>query len=164
VTGWLDDREGIIVRYFRRLTAAAGLACLAAALFAVAAPPAQADYGTGAQFQIEISANNVGGVPGDGVWLWIALNKDGTGDYTGSDCIHTGSAGLNGAGNEQGDVTWTDAGGMLTITGVALVDGMFPVTIVVPDTYGHYVGASDSFIQNFALGPIGGTAQAQVAP
>jgi hypothetical protein len=152
------------VRYLKRLTAAATLACLAAALLAVAAPPALADYGTGAQYQVEISANNVGGVPGDGVWLWIALNKNGTGDYTGSDCIHTGSAGLNAAGTEQGDVTWTDANGQLTITGVALVGGMFPVTVVVPDSYGHHVGASDSFIQNFALGPIGGTAQVQVAP
>jgi hypothetical protein len=104
------------------------------------------------------------GVPGDGVWLWIELNSNGTGDYTGADCIHTGSAGLNGAGHQQGDVTWTDSGGKLTISGVALVDAQFPVTVVVPDRYGHYVGASDSFIQNFALGSIGGTAQVQVAP
>jgi hypothetical protein len=61
-------------------------------------------------------------------------------------------------------VTWTDSGGKLTITGVALVDAQFPVTVVVPDRYGHYVGSSDGFIQNFALGPIGGTAQVQVAP
>jgi hypothetical protein len=61
-------------------------------------------------------------------------------------------------------VTWTDSGGKLTINGVALVDGQFPVTVVVSDRYGHYVGASDSFIQGFALGPIGGTAQVQVAP
>jgi hypothetical protein len=60
-------------------------------------------------------------------------------------------------------VTWTDSGGELTIHGVALVDGQFPVTIVVADQYGHYVGASDSFIQGFALGPIGGTAEVQVA-
>lgn len=96
--------------------------------------------------------------------MWIALNRDGTGDYTGSDCIHTGSAGLNGAGHERGDVTWTDSGGKLTITGVALVDAQFPVTVVVPDKYHHYVGPSDTFIQGFALGPIGGTAQGQVAP
>jgi hypothetical protein len=154
----------MLVRYLRRLATAAGLMCLAAALLAVAAPPALADYGPGAKYQVEISANNVGGVPGDGVWLWIALNKDGTGDYTGSDCIHTGSGGLNGAGHQRGDVTWTDSGGMLIISGVALVDAQFPVTVVVPDTYGHYVRASDSVIQGFALGPIGGTAQVQVAP
>src|SRR6266496_5128958 len=71
--------------------------CLAAAMAGAAATPALADYGTGARYQVEISANNVGGVPGDGVWLWIEMNSNGTGDYTGSDCIHTGPAGLNGA-------------------------------------------------------------------
>jgi len=152
------------MRYINRLSAAAGTACLATALAGVAATPALADYGQGAQYQIEISANNVGGVPGDGVWLWIALNNNGTGDYQGTDCIHTGPAGLNGAAHEQGDVSWTDSGGKLTITGVKLVGGVFPVTVVVSDRYGHYVGGSDGFIQGFALGPIGGTAQVQVAP
>jgi hypothetical protein len=151
------------MRYVKSLSTATGAACLAAALAGTSATPALADYGTGAQYQIEISANNAGGVPGDGVWLWIELNGNGSGDYTGSDCIHTGSAGLNGAGNQRGDVTWTDSGGKLTINGVALVDGQFPVTVVVSDRYGHYVGASDSFIQGFVLGPIGGTAQVQVA-
>lgn len=152
------------MRYIRRLSAVAGAGCLAAALAGAAATPALADYGTGAQYQIEISANNVGGVPGDGVWLWIELNSNGGGDYTGSDCIHTGPAGLNGAGHQQGDVTWTDDGTTLTISGVSLVGGQFPVTVVVPDKYNHYVGPSDNFIKNFALGSIGGTAQVQVAP
>src|SRR5215470_20278338 len=115
------------MRHFGRFSAAAGAGCLAAALVGTGVTPALADYGTGAQFQIEISANNVGGVPGDGVWLWIELNSNGTGDYTGSDCIHTGSAGLNGAGHQRGDVTWTDSGGKLTISGVALVGAQFPV-------------------------------------
>jgi len=152
------------MRYIKTLSAAAGAGCLAAALVGTAATPAFADYGQGAQFQIAISANNVGGVPGDGVWLWIALNGNGTGDYTGTDCIHTGPAGLNGAAHEQGDVSWTDSGGKLTITGIKLVGGVFPVTVVVSDQIGHYVGPSDSFVQGFALGPIGGTAQVQVAP
>ncbi len=69
--------------------------------------------------QVEISANNVGGVPGDGVWLWIGLNRNGSGGYTGADCIHTGPAGLNGAGHERGDVTWTDSGGKLTTPALA---------------------------------------------
>ncbi len=152
------------MRYIKSLSAVAGAGCLAAALAGTAATPALADYGTGAQYQIEISANNVGGVPGDGVWLWIELNSNGTGDYTGSDCIHTGSAGLNGAASERGDVTWTDSGGTLKISGVALVGGQFPVNLVVSDHYGHYVGPSDDFIQGFALGKIGGTAQVQIAP
>jgi hypothetical protein len=43
-------------------------------------------------------------------------------------------------------VTWTDAYGMLTITGVASVSGQFPVTVVMPDTYGHYVRASEMVV------------------
>jgi len=154
------------MRYIKRLSAAAGAGCLAAALVGTAATPALADYGPGARFQVEISANNVGGVPGDGVWLWIELNRDGSGDYTGADCIHSGPGGPNGAGHERGDVKWTDntATGQLTITGVALIDAQFPVTVVVPDRYGHYRESSDSFIQGFVLGQIGGTAQVQVAP
>jgi hypothetical protein len=152
------------MRYINRFTAAAGAGCLALALVGTAATPALADYGPGAQFQVEISANNVGGVPGDGVWLWIELNRDGGGDYTGSDCIHSGPGGPNGAGHQRGDVTWTDDGTTLTIDGVALVNGMFPVTVMVPDRYGHYVRPSDDVITGFALGDIGGTAQVQVAP
>ncbi len=72
--------------------------------------PALADCCRGAQCQVEISANNVGGLLGDGAWLWIELNRTGTGDYTGSDCIQTGPAGLNGAARERGGVTWTDSG------------------------------------------------------
>jgi len=52
------------MRYHTRLSAAAGAGCLATALVGVAATPALADYGKSARYQIEISANNVGGVPG----------------------------------------------------------------------------------------------------
>jgi hypothetical protein len=72
------------MRYIKSLSTAAGAACLAAALAGTAATPALADYGRGAQYQIEISANNAGGVPGDGVWVWIELNGNGSGDYTGA--------------------------------------------------------------------------------
>jgi hypothetical protein len=61
-------------------------------------------------------------------------------------------------------VEWTDSNSKLTSTGVALVNGMFPVTITVPDSYGHYKLASHDVITGFALGPIGGTAQVQIAP
>jgi hypothetical protein len=152
----------------KRLAVFIATSVLAVGLLVAMTGTASADYGRGAQFQVTISANNVGGVPGDGVWAWIALYPGGTGDYTAADCIHTGSLlghpGLNGAGHERGDVTWTDSGGKLIIAGVALVGGMFPVTITVPDTYGHSVLPSDSVITGFALGPIGGWAQVQVAP
>jgi hypothetical protein len=151
----------------RPLLASLATGALAAAL--LAAGPASADYGRGAQFQVEISANNVGGVPGDGVWLWIALNADGTGDYSGATCIHTGSLqghpGLNSASSDRGDVTWKDSGGNLTITGIALLGGALPVTITAPDVYGHYVRPSDSIITTLIPGfAIGGNAQVQIAP
>jgi hypothetical protein len=152
----------------RMLAGFAAAGALATALLVAGAGTALADnYGPGAQFQVTISANNVGSVPGDGVWAWIALYPGGTGDYTAADCIHTGSLGgpPNHGFNEQGDVTWTDDGnGHLTINGVALVGGVFPVTITVPDSFGHSVLPSDSVITGFALGTIGGTAQVQVSP
>ena len=155
-------------RLRRLLIAAVATSVLIAATLATTAGPASADYGRGAQYQVEISANNVGSVPGDGVWLWIALNADGSADYAGATCIHTGSLlghpGLNGASSDRGDATWTDAGGNLTISGVMLLGGVLPVTISVPDSYGHYVRPSDSVITTAVPGfAIGGSAQVQVA-
>jgi hypothetical protein len=142
-----------------------------AGLVVAAAGPASADYGRGAVYQVEISANNVGGVPGDGAWIWIALNEDGTGDYTMADCVHTGSLlghpGLNAAAHSRGDVTWTDDGTNLTIVGVGAIGGLVPVTIVVPDVYGHYVLDSASTIlvpPNPIFEGFGGWAQVQIAP
>lgn len=147
----------------RKLATLIVIVCASAAM---AASGAQADYGKGAVYQIEISANNVGGVPGDGAWLWIALNRDGTGDYEMTDCIHTGSAGLNTASHSSGDVTWRDDGTSLWITGVGAIGGLVPVTIKTPDVYGHYVQATDSTIlvpPNPIFPGFGGTAQLQVA-
>jgi hypothetical protein len=151
----------------RKIAAIAAAVVVGAVVSVVAAPLASADYGKGALFQVEISANNVGGVPGDGAWIWIGLNKDGTGDYTSTICVHTGRAGLNAANHTNGDVTWTDDGTNLTIVGITAIGGAVSMTIVVPDTYGHYVRPSDSVIQvapNPILGGFGGTAQVQVAP
>jgi hypothetical protein len=150
----------------RRLAALAALATLAI-VGAFATAPSASAYGRGSVYQIEISANNVGGVPGDGAWIWIGLNQDHTGDYTMADCIHTGSAGLNAAAHSKGDVTWSDANGWLTIHGVEAIGGLVPVTIVVPDTYGHYVFDTDAIIQvppNPIFPGFGGWAQTQVAP
>ena len=81
-----------------------------------AAPSAFAGYGPGAPYQVEISDNAPGGgVPGNGAWLWIELNTDGTGDYAGAICIHTGPAELDGAEPDSGDVTWSDTAGMAVL-------------------------------------------------
>jgi len=157
----------------RKVAAGTGAVVLAAGLVLAAAPGAAfADYGHGAAYQIELSANLNGqaakalGGSGGGAWLWIELSSDHTGDYQGSDCGHGG--GVNGAVHDVGSVTWTDSGGWLTITGVVLNGfGGFPTTITVPDTYGHYSGAVGSYL-TLPLPPFittaMGSSQLQVAP
>jgi hypothetical protein len=138
------------------------LVAIATAAVAVFAATASADYGTGAVYQIELSAN-AGGPQGGGVWLWITLNNKGGGDYAGSDCGHGGA----GAASDKGDITsWSDSGGLLTINGVVLNGlGGFPTTITVPDTYGHYKGTIGGFLTlpGF-IPPFIGFSQLQVAP
>ena len=140
------------------------LALLCAALAASAATfaaTASADYGRGTIYNVELSAN-AGGPQGGGVWLWIALNKDGTGDYAGSDCGHGGG----GAASDKGDVTWSSTGGTLTISGVVLNGlGGFPTVIRVPAAFGHYTGTIGSYLTlpGF-ISPFIGNTQLQVAP
>ena len=143
---------------------------LTAGWLAALAGSAGADYGRGALYQVEITANE-GGPNGGGVWLWIELTPSagsttsGTGDYAGSDCGHG-----FGAASDKGDVTWSSAGGWLTISGVQL-HGFgptpVPVTIRVPSAYGHYPYPSNAFGAIFSGLPSfvsGGKAQVQVAP
>jgi hypothetical protein len=127
-----------------RLEIAAGLilALAAAAGIVAADSPAWADYGRGAAYQVELSAN-VGGRQGGGVWLWIELNRDGTGDYQGSDCGHGGQ----GAAHDSGDVTWRIASSQVVIDDVVLNGlGGFAATVTVPAAYGHYTGTVGSYI------------------
>jgi hypothetical protein len=122
---------------------------------------ALADYGQGAQYQIELSynCNNpcslVPGTTGAGVWLWIELSANHTGDYQGSDCLH-GSAAIA----DSGSVTWTDTAGHLVVSGLNLAGGALPPLVVVPDTYGHYRFAGYP-VPGF---PALGTTELQIAP
>jgi len=121
------------------------------------------DYGPGALYEVELSAN-VKGRDGGGVWLWIGLYPDGTGDYAGSDCGHG-----EGATSDKGDVTWSYTGAnneSVTINGVMLNGlGGFPTTITVPSKYGHYTGTIGTYLTlpGF-IPPFVGTSQLQVAP
>jgi hypothetical protein len=145
-----------------RIAAAAAAAALAAAGTLAAAGPAWADYGQGVVYQIELSAN-VSGTQGGGIWLWIELNQNGTGDYQGSDCPH----GSPGAASDSGDVTWAVSGSQVVISGVVLngFPGGFPATVTVPAAYGHYTGTLGSFITlPPGIPPFIGSAQLQVAP
>lgn len=134
---------------------------LAAAAAGGTSATALADYGSGAQYQVELSAN-ISGQSGGGVWLWISLNSDGTGDYSGADCGHGGA----GAASDKGDVTWTTSGGSVVISGVVLNGlGGFPTTITVPTAYGHYTGTVGTFLTVPSFIPaFVGKSQLQVAP
>jgi hypothetical protein len=122
------------------------------------------DYGPGAKYEIELSAN-IPSSQGGGVWLWIALYPNWEGDYAGSDCGHGGG----GAASDKGDVTWHYAGTnneWVVINGVVLNGlGGFPTTITVPAKYGHYKGTVGSYLTlpSFIPPSIGFT-QLQVAP
>jgi hypothetical protein len=146
------------------------LIVLVSAVAAVSAGSASAEYGRGAIYQIELSVNS-SGPQGGGIWLWIGLNADGTGDYAGSDCGHGGA----GTASDKGDVTWHFSGTNVVIEGVALnalPNSVFPVfvpppyttTITVPAAYGHYAGNDHAFLTLPSFLPVGGFSQLQVAP
>jgi hypothetical protein len=112
-------------------------------------------------YQVELSGN-IPSVQGGGVWLWIGLNPNGTGDYSGSDCGHGGQ----GAASDKGDVTWSLSGSSIVINGVTLNGlGGFPTTITVPSTYGHYTGTIGTYLTLPPfIPPFVGTTQLTVAP
>ena len=148
------------MRFFKAKAVAAALTASAAAAVALPAASAFADYGNTAQYQIELSMN-IPGHQGGGVWLWIELSSGGSADYSGSDCGHAGQ----GAAPDSGSATWTDSGGMITITGVFLNGLGYSPTITVSDVYGHYAGTDSSFINLPFFIPSGvGFSQLQVAP
>jgi hypothetical protein len=144
-----------------RIALAAAGALLAGAGTLSTAGPAWADYGSGAVYQIELSAN-LSGPPGGGLWLWIELNRGGTGDYQGADCGHGGV----GSVHDSGDVTWSASSGQIVVTGVVLNGlGGLPATITAPAATGHYKGTIGSFITLPSFIPSSaGNSQLQVAP
>ncbi|TML25253.1 MAG: hypothetical protein E6G32_01245 [Actinobacteria bacterium] len=148
-----------------------------AALFFGTAAGARADYGPGAVYQVEISAN---AVPGPSFWFWAELDPGGaSGDYQMTDCIHVGRGGPNAAAHASGEVaSWYPSGGMLTMTGVNIIGGAETATISValPSSgmYGHSnfvsVTVTSANIPNPPL-PVGAVftfsgnqAQVQLAP
>ena len=145
-----------------RLAAAAGVATLVGGVTLATAGPASA-YGPGQVYQVELSAN-ISGANGGGVWLWLGLSNDGTGDYHGADCGHRNGP----ATSDGGDVTWKliNNNTEVQISGVVLNGlGGFPATVTVPAAYGHYTGTIGSFITLPPfIPPFVGSSQLQVAP
>lgn len=119
------------------LVAVVAAGALTAALFAASA---SAEYGPGAVYQVEISAN---AQPGPSFWFWAELDPGGTsGDYQMTDCIHVGRGGPNAAAHASGEVqSWSVGGGWLTMTGISIVGGANTATVQValpsPGPYGH---------------------------
>jgi hypothetical protein len=117
-----------------------GCLAVAAAVFFGTAPGASAEYGPGAVYQVEISAN---ALPGPSFWFWAELDPGGTsGDYQMADCIHVGQGGPNAAAHASGEVeSWSVGNGMLTMTGVKIIGGEETATIsaALPSSgmYGH---------------------------
>lgn len=159
--------------------AAASLAAAALGVTTVVATaaPALADYGQGAKYQVEISANGnnlsaLGGKTngsGGGFWFWAALTPSssdpstGTADYQESDCVHNLGAAPNGDTHNGGTGTYTVSDGMITVSGVN--SGLGPMTVTVPAAYGHssdatFGGNPAAGLFNYALTNV----QVQVAP
>jgi hypothetical protein len=115
----------------------AGLA--AAAVIAGTASTARADYGSGTQFQVEISANDV---HGGNFWFWAALGPGQESDYQNTDCIHSSAggnpqSGPNGAAHTSGELaSWSDVGGIIEMDGVSIVGGLATANYYVSDR-GH---------------------------
>jgi hypothetical protein len=135
---------------------------LAGGVTLATAGPAAA-YGPHQVYQVELSAN-IPGTGGGGVWLWLGLSSDGTGDYHGADCGHGPGGGAASDGGD--DVTWTTVGNQVVISGVILNGlGGFPATVKVPAATGHYTGTIGSFITLPPfIPPNVGFSQLQVAP
>ena len=109
-----------------------------------------------------------------GIWFWIEIDADGTGDIAGSECFHTvgGVGGPGGAGAQsiKGDVTWENVhveGDPSSAYPQAALPGMvdpngdyYLITIpggdefLFPRTTGHYSAHPDH----------GVTLQLQIAP
>ena len=136
-----------------------------------------ADYGPGASYQIEISANtnNLSSIipiaktngSGGGLWFWAALtpttSSGGTVDYEEDDCIHNAGIAPNGDIHNAGNTTYTVTGDTLTIDNVPT--GAGPVDIRVPSSDGHYVYPDNSLPPLFGASVFSALpAQVQVAP
>ena len=160
----------------RRLRSTILVGCLAAAaVFFGTATGASAEYGPGAVYQVEISAN---ALPGPSFWFWAELDPGNTsGDYQMTDCIHVGRGGPNAAAHASGEVeTWSTGGGWLTMTGVKIIGGEETATIsaALPSSgmYGHSnavtVTVTSAIVPILPVGTVlsfsGHATQVQLAP
>ena len=145
----------------------------ALALLPTAAASAQGTgYGPGTQYQVEFATSNAFGQ--GALWFWAALDSGGGGNYQEADCIHTGSAGVNGASHDAGNLNWAWVGpGQLELSGVNMLGGLETVDLTVSLASGTSgTGSIDMATATYAAGVpvIGGSgpvtlpAHGEVAP
>jgi hypothetical protein len=83
-----------------------------------------------------------------GVWFWIEIDANGTGDIAGAGCGHD-RAGSGGAGPIKGEISWTggaatgevffaDPQGMYYNVALPGPPGSPPMVLSFPQTQGHY--------------------------
>lgn len=152
------------IRRFAVLVVTAGALVVAGV---VAGPGSAFAYGRADQplAQVEVSANCDNpsfplcapfpdGVGTGGIWFWVELDANGTGDLSGAACGHTvggvGGPGGAGAGSIKGTASWTYTTletappGAIFFGAVDPNDSYYAVTItdgstwLVPVTTGHY--------------------------
>jgi hypothetical protein len=149
-------------------------AVITVALLAIVST-ANADYGSRAVYQVEISSNP----PGFGFWIWAELDPGMTsGDYQETDCIHLGGGHIadgqprDGAAHDSGSVSgWSvdNSARTLTMRGVNIIGNAetVDITVPLPSTGGQY-GHSNAMTLTYVSGApiISGTfpAQVQLAP
>lgn len=149
-------RRRALGRVVAALAAGGGLA--AGALVLTAPDAGAANYGSGALYQVEISANTspttFGATQGN-FWIWAALHPSsptitthGTADYQETDCIHLDALGfpVQAAAHDTGEGSWHIATTTLYLTTVKIIGGLETATIAVPlptkGTYGHTEGVT----------------------
>jgi len=144
-------------------------AVMTVALLGIAST-ANADYGSPAVYQVEISSNP----PGFGFWIWAELDPGMTsGDYQETDCIHLGGGHIvDGAAHDSGSVSgWSvdTSARTLTMHGVNIIGNAetVDITVPLPSTGGQY-GHSNAMTLTYVSGApiVSGTfpAQVQLAP
>jgi hypothetical protein len=140
-----------------KLMASVAVAVAATVAFAIAAPAqASSDY-SHAQYQVTFSLNcNHPTAPCQqifglgGIWGWMALAPDGTGNAQVTNCGHTvggGGPGQAGAGHSAFDSTWT----------VISSPGGPPSPITPVDPNGEYIVFTDATSNNLGIAPMPAT-------
>jgi len=128
----------MVGRIWRSALALSSAGLLAAGMTAATASPAAADYGQGAQYQVEISSNP----PGFGIWIWAELGPAQTSDYEETDCIHLGGGhATDAAAHDAGSLSsWSVTNGTVTMNGMHLINNLVTANITVdvgPTGYGQ---------------------------